>query len=179
MRPVGSASRPSPSTRRVGAGVGRGGGGEGPAPPRHLPLDVAAGLPPRAAACGCRRCLALQQRAPAPSPAPPPCAAPCAAVVGRLAGGFGDQEWSMLLQRSRLHRTLAECRLQWSNSLAPSLRRAAPPPRPRRTRTSQRGKAGPCAAACAVVPCAATKLRPPPLPPPLSLQPGPVECGGG
>ena len=55
-------------------------------------------------------------RAPAHLPGPPP------AVVDQLAAGFREEDWATLVQRSRLHRTTTECRLQWTNSLAPSLR---------------------------------------------------------
>jgi hypothetical protein len=43
-------------------------------------------------------------------------------VVDRLAAGFREEEWATLVQRSRLHRSTIECRLQWNNSVSPSVR---------------------------------------------------------
>ncbi|KAL4438039.1 hypothetical protein ABPG77_004260 [Micractinium sp. CCAP 211/92] len=42
-------------------------------------------------------------------------------VVCQLAGGFREDDWARLVQRTRLHRTSTECRLQWANCLSPSL----------------------------------------------------------
>ena len=54
------------------------------------------------------------------------CLASAAAVVAQLAAGFREEEWAMLVQRQRLQRSTTECRLQWTNSLAPTLRCAVP-----------------------------------------------------
>ncbi|KAL4425581.1 hypothetical protein ABPG75_009597 [Micractinium tetrahymenae] len=42
-------------------------------------------------------------------------------VVSQLAAGFREDDWAKLVQRTRLHRTTTECRLQWANCLSSSL----------------------------------------------------------
>ena len=43
-------------------------------------------------------------------------------MVDQLARNFRQEEWAMLVQRQRLQRTTTECRLQWVNAMAPTLR---------------------------------------------------------